>query len=68
VAAPEPVGTRSSETPACLRGVPLLKELGTSEASDWFTRNGIATDRALGVTVLPGNLMCEAARRGQGGP
>ena len=66
VAAPELVGTRRYETPACLRGLPLLKELGTSEASDWFTRNGIVGDRAQGVTVLPGNLMIEAARRGQG--
>lgn len=66
VAAPALVGTGRYETPACLRGLPLLKELGTSEASDWFARQGIGGDRAQGVTVLPGNLLIEAARRGQG--
>lgn len=66
VASPELMGARVFTTPGCLRGLPLLKELGTSEASDWFARQGIVGERAQGVTVLPGNLLIEAARRGQG--
>lgn len=66
VAATALVGDRRIETPADLRPFPWLQELGTNEATDWLAENGVEHDRSLGLTALPGNLMLEAARQGQG--
>ncbi|GGG81175.1 transcriptional regulator [Salipiger pallidus] len=66
VAAPALVGERQTVSPADLRSLPWLQELGTNEATDWFAEHGIEQNRAIGLTALPGNLMVEAARLGQG--
>ncbi|SMX47467.1 LysR family transcriptional regulator [Maliponia aquimaris] len=66
VAAPELVGTRQIASPADLRDEHWLQELGTSETTDWFKRHGVDRDAGRGYTALPGNLMMEAARAGQG--
>ena len=66
VAATELVGTEAITNPADLQKYHWLQELGTNEATDWFARFGIAHDHARGLTALPGNLMLEAARQGQG--
>lgn len=66
VAAPRLVGTRRIASPADLRDEHWLQELGTSETSDWFAAHGVDRDAGRGYTALPGNLMMEAARAGQG--
>ncbi len=45
---------------------PWLQELGTNEASNWLKKYGIERNIAHGITALPGNLMLEAVRDGQG--
>lgn len=66
VAAPELVGDQEITSPTELRDYHWLQELGTSEATDWFTENGVDRDAGRGFTALPGNMMLEAARAGQG--
>lgn len=66
VAAPTLVGTREISSPADLREYHWLQELGTNEATDWFARHGVDRDAGRGYASLPGNLMLEAARAGQG--
>ncbi|MBL9047112.1 MAG: LysR family transcriptional regulator [Tabrizicola sp.] len=51
---------------AALAGLPWLQELDTSEVADFFARHTLASDARPGLTSLPGNLMIDAARRGQG--
>ena len=55
-----PIGTLSD-----LAGLPWLQELGTTEATDFMQRHGIAP-AGLGMTALPGNLVADAVRDGQG--
>lgn len=66
VAAPSLVGTRDITSPSELRDYHWLQELGTSEATNWFAEHGVDRDAGRGYTALPGNLMLEAARAGQG--
>jgi LysR family glycine cleavage system transcriptional activator len=66
VAATDLVGEREIASPADLRPFPWLQELGTNEATDWFAEHGVEQDRSRGMTGLPGNMMIEAARQGQG--
>ncbi len=66
VAAPTLVGTREISSPADLREYHWLQELGTNEATDWFALHGVDRDAGHGYASLPGNLMLEAARAGQG--
>ena len=66
VAAPSLVGIRHIGSPRDLREYHWLQELGTNEATDWFARHGVDRDAGLGFTAMPGNLMLEAARAGQG--
>lgn len=64
-------------TPALLEGrdvshlraladIPWLQELGTNEAAEWFTFHGVVLDRPLTVNHMPGNLIMDAVRRGDG--
>lgn len=66
VAAPSLVGDRTFASPADLTEYHWLQELGTNEASEYLELHGAALDRARGLTSLPGNLMLEATRAGQG--
>lgn len=66
VAATSLVGDRDYEDLTELRQFHWLQELGTNEATEWFARFGIDRDRSRGMSSLPGNLMIEAARQGQG--
>ncbi|HMB75478.1 MAG TPA: LysR substrate-binding domain-containing protein, partial [Kiloniellaceae bacterium] len=47
-------------------GLPWLQELGTNEAAEWFTYRGVVPDRPLTVNHMPGNLIMDAVRRGDG--
>ena len=66
VAATALVGATGTLSPADLSRYPWLQELGTNETSEWMALHGVDHDRARGMTQLPGNLMLEAARAGQG--
>lgn len=66
VAAPGLVGDRRVEKNADLAGLPWMQELGTSEASDFLLVHGVAREAQRGITSLPGNMMIDAARDGQG--
>ncbi len=65
-AATELVGDDGYASPAELTKFHWLQELGTNEASEYLARYGAVLDKARGLTSLPGNLMIEAARAGQG--
>lgn len=67
VAAPSLVGTDGPlPTPADLARLPWLEELGRSEADNWLEQQGVHREAGFGMTQLPGNLLLEGARSGQG--
>jgi LysR family glycine cleavage system transcriptional activator len=66
VAAPSLVGDVTSLTPEELQNFHWLQELGTSEATQWLAQFGLERASHRGITSLPGNMMMEAARQGQG--
>ncbi|MGV6850479.1 MAG: LysR family transcriptional regulator [Marinibacterium sp.] len=65
-AAPELVGNAVIKDPADLRAYPWLQEMGTSEASSWLAGKGGKHSPPKGLTSLPGYMLVEAARQGQG--
>jgi LysR family glycine cleavage system transcriptional activator len=66
VAAPTLIGTREIGDPAMLVDMPWLQELGTNEVSAWMERQGVAPERQIKITHMPGNMIMEAVRRGDG--
>ena len=52
--------------PAALANAPWLQELGTNEAADWLTFHGVAPQAPLNVMQMPGGLVMNAVRRGDG--
>jgi LysR family glycine cleavage system transcriptional activator len=66
VAAPGLIAPEQVETVADLADLPWLQELGTSETSAFLEKYGVERGGRFGMTSLPGNLMLEAARAGQG--
>jgi len=66
IAAPSLMGDRKVDSPADLTAAPWLAELGTSEASHWLARHGVGPDPERRTIALPGNMMLDAARNGQG--
>ncbi|MCG7574983.1 LysR family transcriptional regulator [Phaeobacter sp. CNT1-3] len=66
VAASDLVPKTPDLQPEDLLGLPWLQELGTHEASKWLRQRGVMSDPALGMSSMPGNLMLEALRLGQG--
>jgi len=46
--------------------MPWLQELGTNEVADWMARRGVKLDRPLMIHHMPGNLIMQAVRRGDG--
>ena len=66
VAAPALLSALPAEGVTALARYPWLQELGTAEASDFLRRQGALPEPGQGMVSLPGNLMLEAARAGQG--
>jgi LysR family glycine cleavage system transcriptional activator len=66
VAAPSLVGAGEFNCREDLARFHWLQEMGKNETSDWFARYGVKGGVAGGITALPGNLVLEAARTGQG--
>ena len=66
IGTPSLVGGRDLHDPASLVDLPWLQELGTNEAAEWFTYHGVVPDQPLTVNHMPGNLIMDAVRRGDG--
>src|SRR6185295_14241276 len=59
-------GGQEITTPAMLADLPWLQELGTNEVARWMDRHSVTLTRPLIITHMPGNLIMEAVRRGDG--
>ncbi|MGH1413716.1 MAG: LysR family transcriptional regulator [Pelagimonas sp.] len=53
-------------SPETYAELPWLNEFGTNEASRWMQKHGISTGKAKSITNVPGNLVLEGIRSGQG--
>ncbi|WP_170563304.1 LysR family transcriptional regulator [Ruegeria atlantica] len=66
VAARNLLGDKTSWTPDELSQLPWLEEFGTTEATNWLARRGVGHGPSAGRISLPGNLLLEGLRAGQG--
>ena len=66
VAAPALLGGKARWTPEELSQLPWLEELGTTEASNWLAKRGVDHPPLAGRLSLPGNLLLDGLRAGQG--
>ncbi|WP_037314992.1 LysR family transcriptional regulator [Ruegeria halocynthiae] len=66
VAAPSLLGDRPTWTPDELSQLPWLEEFGTTEATSWLSQQGVEHGPRAGRIALPGNLLLEGVRAGQG--
>ncbi len=66
VAAPALVGTGDLPSLDALIDYPWLEEFGTSEADRWLAQHGVKRKLGRGFTQVPGNLLLDGARDGQG--
>ncbi len=66
IAAPSLIGAREIDEPAMLTEMPWLQELGTNEVADWLGYRGVKLERPLMIHQMPGNLIMQAVRRGDG--
>ncbi|WP_281973104.1 LysR family transcriptional regulator [Ruegeria faecimaris] len=66
VAAPSLLTGRAPVTPKALSRLPWLEEFGTTEATQWLARHGVDHSPGAGRIALPGNLLLEGVRAGQG--
>jgi LysR family glycine cleavage system transcriptional activator len=66
VGTPSLIGTKDITDPATFVELPWLQELGTSEVSDWMHRRGIKPEKPMKVIHMPGSMIMEAVRRGDG--
>lgn len=66
VAAPTLFPKGVPDTPEALLDYPWLHELGRNETTRWLTQHGISADRTVSATHVPGNLMIDGVRSGQG--
>ena len=66
VATPSLIGAQAITEPEMLLDMPWLQEFGTNEVADWLIRHGAMPEGPLMITHMPGNLIMEAVRRGDG--
>ncbi|WP_439521666.1 LysR family transcriptional regulator [Marivita sp.] len=66
VGAPSLFKGQIPENPKELIDFPWLEELGTTESTSWFATRGLINARVRSRTEVPGNLMLDGARNGQG--
>jgi len=66
IGAPSLVAGRDLSKPEFLVDMPWLQELGTNEVAEWLTYRGVIPDRSLNINHMPGNLIMNAVRRGDG--
>ena len=66
VAAPALINGRDTSTPRALSQLPWLEEIGITESTSWLRNRGIAEGVQGPLTQVPGNLLIDGARDGQG--
>ncbi len=66
VAASDLVGDREFCDPLDLLDFPLLQEQGSVEFDQWLEKVGVAPDRPRKVVRMPGNMLLDGIRRGDG--
>lgn len=66
VAAPGLLKDKGPLTPADLANYPWLEEVGTTESTAWLDSNGVTSLEKVRRTRLPGNLVLDGVRAGQG--
>ena len=66
VGAPSLIGERSITHPRDILDLPWLQEFGTSEMSAWLRDRGVDAPRKENVTHLPGHMVLEGLRNGDG--
>lgn len=66
VGKPSLIGDQEISDAAELLDLPWLQELGTDEVGDWLARRGVTPDRPPMISHMPGNLIMDAVRRGDG--
>ncbi len=66
VANPSLLQDRVIQAPGDLLDLPWLEELGTTEAAHWLRSRGVAEVIRGASIKLPGNLLMQAVREGQG--
>ncbi len=66
VAKPSLLQDRVIQAPEDLLDLPWLEELGTTEAAHWLRSRGVAEVIRGASIKLPGNLLMQAVREGQG--
>jgi len=66
VAATSLIGDREFTEPSQIMEYPLLLELGYREFTDWMTGQGLDVAEHENVTRMPGNLLLDGLRRGEG--
>jgi len=66
VAAPSLIGERRIADHGDVLDLPWMQELGTTEISAWLRDHGVIADRKPNVIHLPGHLVLEAVRNGDG--
>ena len=66
VGAPSLIGTGDLPSVEELADVPWLEELGVTESTKWMMRHGVYKTATKGQTKVPGNLLLDGARDGQG--
>lgn len=66
VGTPGLIGGQEFTDPAMLADMPWLQELGTNEVARWMERHDVTVTHPLVITHMPGNLIMEAVRRGDG--
>ena len=66
VAATSLIGDREFTEPSQIMDYPLLLELGYKEFTDWMTAQGLNVAEHENVTRMPGNLLLDGLRRGEG--
>ncbi|MEM5584319.1 LysR family transcriptional regulator [Roseibium sp. AS2] len=60
------IGDRRIDQPEDLLDFPWLQEYGTNELTIWMERQGVVPKGKLNITHLPGYMVLEGVRRGNG--
>ena len=66
IGAPSLVGEGALPEIAALAKLPWLEEFGTTESTNWLAQYGMLRPARGGLMQVPGNLLLDGARDGQG--
>ena len=66
VGAPELVHGNALQSPEDFAKLPWLQEMGTNEVSHWLEAQGVTDASSLRITHLPGYMVLDALRKGDG--